>query len=62
MTTILLLWCYSVNQAERDTEEALNDLLVTFNLCSYVSCPLVEVFCFPTAHRASNLKVVQTYC
>lgn len=62
MTTILFLWCYSVNRAERDTEEALNDLWVTFNPCSYLSCPLVETFCFSTAHRASNLKVLKTYC
>lgn len=53
MTTILLLWCYSANRAERDTEEALNDLRVTFNLCSYLSCPLVEIFFIFL--RASNL-------
>lgn len=44
MTTVLLWGCYSVNQT--DTEEALSDLWVTFNLCSYLSCPLVEVACF----------------
>lgn len=55
MTTNLLLWCYSVNRAERDTEEALNDLWVTFNPCSYLSCPLVDIFCFPTSLKSKSL-------
>lgn len=53
VNTILLLWCSSVNQAERSTEEALNDRWVTFAVCGLISpAPLWRLY----SYRASSVK------